>query len=621
MENNLNSLTICKSATYPPRRIIFGKKRIKYTGLFKVLFLLLFIVGTNNLANAQKFKVGDLYYEITSTSPNEVKVVYQKDGFPYWNDNEKPIGDQIIPENVEYENKTYTVTEIDGSAFYKCTDLTSVTIPNTITIIGAYTFSECTSLTSITIPNSVTTIGRGAFSNCSGLTSVTIPNSVTTIGYNDAFWLCSNLTEINVEEDNPNYSSLDGVLFNKEKTLLILYPINKPDTEYEIPNTVTTIQRDGFSDCKNLVTLTIPNSVTTIREINFMNCIKLTTINVEENNSNYSSLDGVLFNKEKTSLISYPTNKLTTEYEIPNSITTIKEYAFWNCEKLVTVTIPNSVTTIEEGNFWRCLSLTDINVEENNSNFNSLDGVLFNKEKTSLIVYPAAKPATGYEIPNFVTEIKNHAFSNSKNLVTVTIPNSVTIIGVFAFYYCPILTSVIIPNSVTTIDKYAFSHCTILTSVTIPNSVTTINDFAFDACTSLISIISKIENISAVEMGYKVFKGVNKETCTLYVPKGKIDEYKAAEQWQDFINIEENTTIGVEIIKANNISIYPTCVQTGFTVEGSEPHKSLEIFTITGKKVLSTVIISNSQYIDVNNLQSGVYLVKIGNKTTKIIKM
>ena len=185
-------------------------------------------------------------------------------------------GEMIIPSEIE----GYPVTRIGYRAFLDCSSLTSVTIPNSVTSIGDSAFWYCDSLTSVTIPNSVTSIGDSAFWYCDSLTSVTIPNSVTEIGYN-AFNKCYNLTEIVVSSGNPAYSNdASGVLFNKEKTMLIQYPDGKKETSYVIPNSVTSIGYYVFSDCDSLTSVTIPNSVTRIGSDAFYGCDSLTSVTI-----------------------------------------------------------------------------------------------------------------------------------------------------------------------------------------------------------------------------------------------------------------------------------------------------------------------------------------------------
>ena len=215
-----------------------------------------------------------------------------------------------------------SVTSIGGWAFTDCASLTSVTIPDGVTSIGEYTFSWCTSLTSATIPDSVTSIGEFAFHNCKSLTSMTIPRSVVSIGY-DAFGWCESLTSVTI---------LDGV---------------------------RSIGNSAFTDCKSLTSVTIPNSVTSIGRGAFSSCASLTGIWVAEGNSHYvSDASGVLFNKDKTTLVQCP--GAFAVYTIPGSVTSIGDDAFSGCASLTSVTIPDSVTSIGNYAFSCCGSLTDV---------------------------------------------------------------------------------------------------------------------------------------------------------------------------------------------------------------------------------------------------------------------
>ena len=342
------------------------------------------------------------------------------------------------------------VTTIGEWAFSYCSNLKSVTIPDSVTTIGegAFYFS---SLTSVTIGNSVTTIRMKSFSECRILTSVTIGNSVTTIG-KSAFSYCDSLANIEVASGNLNYLSENGALFDKNKSILIQYPAGNQRTEYAIPNSVTTIGEYAFSYCSNLKSVTIPDSVTTIGGSAFTNCNSLTSVT------------------------------------IPNSVTTIGERAFDFCFELTSVTIPDSVTTIGDCPFSACRSLTNIYVDSGNSNYSSENGVLFNKNKSTLIQYPTGNQRMEYAIPKSVTTIGEYAFSECRSLTSVTIGNSVRTIDKCAFYICSSLTSVTIPNSVTTIWMNAFSACRSLTSVTIGNGVTIIGEHAFSECGSLTSV-------------------------------------------------------------------------------------------------------------------------------------
>ncbi len=365
------------------------------------------------------------------------------------------------------------ITSIGNMAFSGCSSLTSITIPDSVTSIGDFAFSGCTGLTSITIPDSVTTINHNAFCNCTGLTSITIPDSVTNIG-NFAFNGCKGLTSITVGNNNQNYSSQDGVLFNKDKTMLIQYPTGNDRAGYIVPNSVTSIGNSAFSYSKSLTSIVL-NSVTSIGGGAFGSCSNLTSI---ELNDGLTSIGEAAF-RDCTGL---------TSVEIPDSVTSIGEYAFYSCTGLTSVTIGSNVTNIGKGVFNYCDSLIGIIVDSNNNHYCSQGGVLFNKEKTTLIAYPSGNSRTSYIIPDSVTSIDEYAFYHCTGLTSITIPDGVISIGVEAFRGCTGLTSITIPDSVTSIGSSAFYGCTGLTNIKIPESVTTISSQAFRDCRGLTSI-------------------------------------------------------------------------------------------------------------------------------------
>ena len=242
-----------------------------------------------------------------------------------------------------------------------------------------------------------------------------------------------------------------------------------------IPDSVTSIDSNTFSGCAALSSVTIPDSVTSIGERAFGSC---------------SSLSSVTIPDSVTSIRDYAFAACTSlsSVTIPDSVTSIGYEAFARCTALSSVTIPDSVTYISYHAFHDCTSLENINVDSNNANYSSIDGVLFNKDATDISTYPAGKQSAAYTIPDSVTSIHMYAFYGCSALSSVTIPDSVTSIGERAFGSCSSLSSVTIPDSVTSIGIYAFYGCTSLSSVTIPDSVTSIGDNAFRACTSLSSV-------------------------------------------------------------------------------------------------------------------------------------
>ena len=321
-------------------------------------------------------------------------------------------GDITIPSTVTNNGINYRVTSIGYQAFSVCRGLTSITIPNSVTSIGDYAFWGCAGLTSITIPNSVTSIGYSAFYGCDGLTSITIPNSVTSIG------------------------------------------------------------NSAFSNCSGLTSITIPNSVTSIGYGASHGCDGLTSIIVELGNSVYDSRNNC------NAIIETSTNKLIAGCKntvIPNSVTSIGDYAFEGCSGLTSITIPNCVTSIGDD-----------------------------------------------------------AFSSCSGLTSITIPNSVTSIGNSAFWGCSGLTSITIPNSVTSIGGWAFSDCSGLTSVIIGNSVTSIGRNAFSGCVRLTSITCEAKTPPScnISSDYNSFKNIP-ANCTIKVPCGCLEAYNRA-PWYNY---------------------------------------------------------------------------------------
>lgn len=300
--------------------------------------------------------------------PTSSKDGYSFDGWDY--DFTTPITSDIT-----VNAKWQAIFTVNDNEIQKLTEhgktLSQITIPASIdgvaiTSIGNYAFEDCTSLTKIEIPNSVTSIGGWAFQYCNSLTSIAIPNSVTSIG-SSAFASCSSLTSIEVDANNTVYGSLDGNLYNKNKTKLLQYAIGKTATSFTIPNCVTSIDDRAFYNCTYLTNITIPNSVTSIGNLAFYYCTSLTNIIIPNSvkNMGYSVFGNCTSLKRVTIENGVKTISRQMFYdctslksvEIPNSVTSIEGSAFSNCISLTSITIPNSVTTINYSPFRACTSL------------------------------------------------------------------------------------------------------------------------------------------------------------------------------------------------------------------------------------------------------------------------
>ena len=500
----------------------------------KKIFTLFFALVATAVLWAEDFSVDGIYYNYLGG--NNVAVTYKgSNGNSY-------SGEVTIPASVTYNGTTYSVTSIGDWAFYKCSSLTSLTIPNSVTSIGEYAFYDCSSLTAVTIPNSVTSIGDYAFeycskltsitipnsvisigdyafSNCSKLTSITISNSVTSIGSyaflncssftsltipnsvtnigEDAFSGCSSLTSMVVEEGNTTYDSRDNcnAIIETATNTLIAGCQNTI-----IPNGVTSIGNYAFYGRSSLTSITIPNSVTSIGNFAFYSCRSLSSItipnsvtNIGEGAFGYCPLTSFTIPDGVTHIGASTFSGCTslTTITIPNSVTSIGNFAFLNCSRLCFITIPNSVTTIAFDAFSTCkfakdnfINQSSLDAESNNYwgatiVDQDIDGLLIQND--TVIGYRGHKDTI--VIPNTVVAVGNNAFQYRSYLTSITIPNSVTSIGNSAFYGCSSLTSITIPNNVKSIGNSAFQGCTALTSIIIPNSVTSIGERAFSGCT------------------------------------------------------------------------------------------------------------------------------------------
>jgi hypothetical protein len=405
--------------------------------------------------------------------------------------------------------------QIPEYMFFSLPKLTSVILPNNVTAIGNQAFQECSGLTSVTLGSSLTTLGIFVFGNCSGLKLITLPPSLTTIN-NRAFWNCTGLTSI-----------------------------------------------------------TIPASVNTIGDGAFTNCSGLKEFIVSDANLTFSSLNGVLLSKNKLTLIAYPNSK-SSYYEIPASITTIKDFAFGSCLGLSSVVIGNGVTTIGEGAFYNCTGLVSVIIGSN------------------------------------VTSIPKDAFYNCNSLTSLVIPNSVKTIGWGAFGYCQGLTSLDMGTGLTYIDIYAFNNCKALTSITIPGGVTTTGDWAFSYCIGLKAIHSRAATPPTATDN--TFNSIDKYSCKLYVPIGYSASYKGANGWSSFASVIEEFGVSVPEVAADNIKVYTE--QNAIIIEGASTGDKVLVYNEAGAliQMFNVTDAVTRIYVPVNRI----YLIKVTSKTFKV---
>ncbi|MDD6022257.1 MAG: fibronectin type III domain-containing protein [Oscillospiraceae bacterium] len=484
-----------------------------------------------------------------------------------------------------------TVRKIDDRAFEYCSSLTKISLPSGLTRIGEEAFNGCSSLAKLTIPGSVTSLGNNILSStafsetksnwtnnalylgtwlisfdessagkfavkdgtvgiaenifdyCNDLTSISIPASVKYIGSSGVANNSPELKSIEVAAANKNYCSVDGVLFNKDKTLLIKYPAKKDGASYSVPSTVRTIGAFAFNGCEALTSVTIPSSVTAIQKYAFWYCSNIASLTIPQSvKSIGEGAFSCCFSLEKLTLsaeiktLEYRTFHCCSELStvnIPNTVTKIGAEVFSECSELKSVSIPESVSYIGEGTFESCISLTGVKLP---GGLKIISNNLFNGcEALTSINFPAGLTEIGdsafknsgletADIPDTVKTIGDYAFSYSSlkkvklpNGITdigfctfertaieeLTIPNTVKTIGVSAFEHCNI-TELTIPDSVTEIHQKAFKDIANLKKITMGDGVTKLNDMVFENCPNLtdVRLSNNLRNIPWSAFGY-----------------------------------------------------------------------------------------------------------------------
>ena len=425
--------------------------------------------------SAYDFEVDGIYYD----KEGEGEVSVTKGDVPY-------SGEITIPSMVEFESTTYTVTSISEKAFFLCSELKSLSIPNTITSIGDRAFQACLGLTSLQIPQNVVSIGEGAFMDCIELKSVNLPGGITCIA-DSLFAFSANITSISIPD------GVTSIGKGAVRNCLNLVDISIPNSvttigngafkwcgmkSVALPSHVACIEDETFSCCPNLTSISIPEGVRTIGKNAFMQCLNLISVT------------------------------------LPDGLTRIDDFAFTRCTSLTSVTIPASVSHIGDYVFLSDYSLKSIVIDTQNPYYDSRDNCNAIIETVSNTLIAGCGNST---VPKGVVIIKDSAFEDCQNLASIAIPESVTSIGNRAFWQCVNLVSISLSEGLVSIGELAFTNCQKLRYVIIPNSVTSIGDHAFENCSALSSFVfpDQIEN-----MGNCVLWNCSNISSAITLPEG-----------------------------------------------------------------------------------------------------
>ncbi len=496
-----------------------------------------------SLAGDETFEKDSVTYKVISSEDKTVQIGNGASAV------EGLSGNVTIPSTVEYDGVTYTVSAIGDKAFLRNESITTLNLPSTIKSIGYMSFFGA-GLTSITLPESIETLGTSCFSG-SSLGSITLPNSVTEIP-EQAFNLCEQLTTIN------------------------------------LPSNLVTIGKEAFNSCAALTEITIPAKVTTIGEKAFWGGESLKKVTFEDN----SELKSI-------GKLAFQFCEQLESVNLPASIETLEESAFQNCKVLKTtgletlesnlkyigkqtfagtqiknIIIPSTTATIELEAFRDCTKLKAISVSESNTNYSSDNGVLYDKGKTRLIVYPSSKLDEAYTTPSTLQTITDYAFSNSANLEEITITDGVTSVGAFVFVNSPSLKKVTFGKNVESIGRLSFQNCTKLKNVILPENLASVPEYLFYKCTGLIEITIPAK-VTAIQ-GYILDGCENLESVT-------IQGMNVTMNTSAFKNVPNTTeyTVETDALKAilvNDLGISSSKI----TSKGNDPIPEIDNFTVGG---------------------------------------
>lgn len=570
------------------------------------------------------FVSGGIAYGVTSEQTVEVLPYYDLLFNPY-------SGAITIPQAVEHDGTTYTVTALGESAFESCSDVSGLSLPATIRSIGSHCFYNC-SFTTLQLPDSLRSIGDHAFLY-SSIGSLHLPAHFEEYG-DCAFW-ARNLTAITVDESNPNFRSIDGWLYSKDSLTLCIVPngvsgtINVPSfvrhigrmafgfnsrvTSVSLLEGLASIGDFAFNVCPAMNNMVIPSTVMHIGICPFSYCPQLNSISIASGNSHYV-LDGLmLYSSDYDTLVSCHKSGATVTLN-PN----VKVLGgFENNTWVRNIDIPTGVTEISDNCFNAC--------------------------KFAAIA-----------LPTHMNRIGALAFANNDNLVSVTMPETLHSMGEGAFSWCMGLTSIRIPDSLRVIPKEAFNSCPRLASITwgnaveeigyaafwamsavhldLPPTLKKLDDLAFAACDNNLRTVTVCSQLET--MGESVFRLANLDRIrftaavppavtgegplhdigrldSIVIPCGSLDAWLADDYWGRFAShYVEDCNMGIGDPDEDNINVYS--LSGRIIVDGAEG-ETMQVFDVTGRCVCCNVVGSDDSKV----LPTGVYMVKVGNRLAR----
>ncbi len=510
------------------------------------------------------------YYSFYITSSNRTKI-----GFT------ETTTDLNIPEKFydAADGRWYRVTGISDSAFKNCTNLVTVTIPDSVGYLGFNVFEECSNLRSINIPAGITQIPWYAFKNCSSLQSIILPDNVTTIGIY-AFANCSSLQSVNIPAEVTEIpwnafdscTNLSELTFAEDSKLeeIAMFAFHKCTslTSVKLPQSLKVLGNAAFYHCSSLEQIELNNGLEVIDEWALANCAKLSEITIPDTVKTIGAyafywdygLSDIVIPHGVTNIEHQTFEKCHNlqNISLPDTLTTIGDQAFAECTSLTTITIPCGVTSLGKAIFKSCSSLQNVIIDDANITYCAVDGVIYSKDMKKLVYYPNKQDVTSFAVPDgveticaysfqdstltdivlsdSVIEIEEGAFYNCESLINLTMSNNIEKIDDKAFYACRKLNSILFPNTLKEIGEEVFRHDNELTSIHIPASVTTIGVETFTGLKGLTQI-----TVDAANQKYCSVDGVlySKDMKTLIC-------YPAGKTNISFIVPDGVETLGVE---------------------------------------------------------------------------